>query len=316
MKRKYLSWLLFSVLQVGLAVLILITSDGTSLITLKQASAATKPTVDSVTTAIVSEGSDQSSIALVESSTKTIYIHGSATDVDGCEEINTLGQWVIRSFRSDVTDLQNCTLDNNDCYQAVSGTLSNCAGGASGDLDIDYQGVINLHYYADPTDAGSPHSATNWTSFVKVTDDTSKIGWAIDSYEMESLIALSISSSVDYGTIALGADSAEQTITYTNTGNRDMDADQTADGDMICNGPGSENIAVGNAHLSLSAGFTYGIGDQALTTTATTVDFSMPQRTNDVIISAGSAYLILRMPADGVGGTCTNTVTFTAKADS
>ena len=315
MKRVYFNWLFSPCYQVSLTVLIIAVLGGVFFVNSEKGSAATKPTVDSVITAITSGGGDQSSIALVESSTKTIYIHGSATDVDGCEEIDTLGQWVIKSFRTDVTDQQNCTLDNNDCYSAGSGTLTNCAPG-SGDLDIDYEGVINLHYYADPTDAGSPHSATDWTNFVKVTDDTSKVGWAIDSYEMESLIALTVSGSVDYGTIALGADSVEQTINFTNSGNRAMDADQTADGDMICNGPGSENIAVGNAHLSLSAGFTYGVGDQALTTTATTVDLSLGQRTNDSIISVRSVYLILRMPVDGVGGTCTNTITFTAKADS
>ena len=315
MKRKYLSWLLFSGLQVGSVVLILVILNGILLITPEKASAASNPTVDSVTTAIVSGGTDQSSIALVENSTKTIYIHGSATDVDDCGEIDALGQWVIKSFRTDVTDQQNCTLDKNDCYSASSGTLTNCAPG-SGDLDIDYEGEIDLQYYADPTDAGSPHSATDWTNFVKVTDDTSKVGWAIDSYEMESLIALTVTSSVDYGTVALGADSAEQTINFTNTGNRAIDADQTADGDMICDGPGSENIAVGNAHLSFTPGFTYGVGDQALTTTATTVELNMAQRTNDSIVSVRSAYLILRMPADGVGGTCTNTITFTAKADT
>lgn len=277
--------------------------------------ANSSPSVDTVVTAIVSGGSDQSSITLVENSTKTIYIHGSASDPDGCGDIDTLSRWLVKTFRTDVTGAQTCTTDNNNCYEATSGTLSNCTLGG-GDLNIDYEAPISLQYYADPTDAGSPHSATNWTVFVRVRDDASAVGYSTDNYEMESLIALTVSGSVDYGTVALGADSVEQTITFTNSGNRDIDADQTADGDMICNGPGSQNIAVGKVHFSFSAGFTYGTGDQALTTTASTVELDFPQRTNDSLISVKSAYLILRMPTDGVGGTCSNTITFTAKADT
>ena len=298
-------WFLRSIAPIGVVVLVVASHA---------ASAATRPTIDTITTAITSGGSDQSSISLVENSTKTVYIHGSASDVDGCIEIDAIGQWTVKAFRENMTDQQNCTADKNNCYSATSGSIDNCSGGA--DTDLDYEGSMNIQYYADATDAGSSYSSEVWVSFVKVIDDTSKAGYTTDTWEMSSLIALNVTSSINYGTIALGADSAEQTITFTNTGNRDIDADQTATGNMTCTGPGSSGIAVGAAHISATQGFTYGTGDQALTTTATTVNMSLAQRTDDATPSTDDWYAILRMPATGVGGTCTNTVTFTAKADS
>lgn len=272
------------------------------------------PTVDTVTTAIASLGADQSTINPTESGNTTVYIHGTATDNNGCQDISNTGLWSTKVYRTNHASGQLCTEDKNDCYAQTSASQSGCTG--AGDLNSIYEATYTMKFWGDPTDAGATQAATNWTASVTAVDASSGSGSNTDTFEYASLIALTATASLNYGTIALGADSAQQTITFGNSGNRAIDATQTASGDMVCDGAGSNNIPVGNAHISATNGFTYGTADQALTATSTAVNFSLAQRTNDATPQTTNWYGKLRMPSTGVRGTCTNTVTFTAGADA
>lgn len=275
------------------------------------------PKVDSVNVALSSGGVDQASFSPLENDQRSIYIHGTATDNNGCGDISATGQWGLVLHRSGVAP--TCSADNNNCYIATSMTqltLTGCTGGA--DLNLNYEFVIDVEHFIDPTDAGAPYEAEDWEAAVTVEDRSHVRGNRSDRVEVNSLLAFDVSASVNYGTIALGADSDQETITFTSTGNRAVDASQTAtsgdSGNMVCNGQGSQNIAVGNVHISLSDGFAYGDG-QALTAGASVFNLSLAKRTGDAV-STKDTYLLLRMPSSGIGGSCSNTVTFSATADS
>lgn len=278
------------------------------------ASANSVPSIDSLTTSTTSFGADATEINLLESpSTRTLYIHGTASDPDGCADINAANQWSIKAHRTNHTNGSSCSADNNDCYVA-SIALSGCDGPE--DLTLVYQGTVALQHYADPTDAGSPQSGTNWTAYARVEDTVQANHSLADAFEVNSLLALNVTTTIDYGTVQLDAISPQQTLTFTNTGNRALDADQSAGGAMICNAAGSQSIAVSATHLSLTDGFTYGTGDQALATNPTVVDLSLALRTNDAAPLSKDVYLKLKMPLNGVRGACENTLTFTAKVDA
>ncbi len=266
------------------------------------------PTIDTITTSLTSLGSDVSSISPSENTTVTVYVHGTASDLDGCEEIDAVSQWTEVMHRTNVASAEACSADNNDCY-AGTVTLSGCSGGA--DQDIVYEYSIALQYYADPTDAGAPHSGTNWTSYIKVEDDASASDEGTDTWEYNSLLALNITENVDYGTLTLGAQSAEKSLLFTNTGNRDMDASQSAD-NMSCT---AGIINTTSTHYSATSGFTYGDGTE-FTNDASTVQLNLLQRTNDASESTKTLYTLLKAPDKGAGGTCTHTIVFTAIADS
>lgn len=275
------------------------------------------PTIGSINVATSSLGADATSLTVVENTTTTFYVHGSSSDNNGCNDIDTASNWDMDVYRTNVASADACTSDNNDCYKNVSTTqltFTGCTG--AGDNTLTYEWTWSPQYYIDATDTGAPNAATNWTVGVKAGDEAAAASAVTtDTFEINSLIALNVTSSVAYGTLAVGADSAQQTITFTNTGNRDIDANQTASGDMICNGQGSNNITLGNAKISLTNGFTYGTGDASLTTTTTALNLTLARRTNDAAAATKDAYLILRMPSTNVRGTCTNTVTFAAIAD-
>ncbi len=275
--------------------------------------AAVVPTIDSLTIAGPSSyGTAATSISLTENSTTTVYIWGRATDNDTCEQIDAVSNYLGKFYRSDRT--QNCTADNNDCYTVGAWTVDECTAGGQ-DFQARYQGSVNLQYYADPTDAGSPNSGFNWVAFIRVTDDTSTSAEQTNSTEVESLIALDTTSSVDYGTVVLGGISNEQLVTITNTGNRAIDAVVSANQDLSCT---IGSVLAGNIKYSLTGGFTYDTQGTAITVapTTTNVNNSTAQRTNDASPIQTNLYLRVRMPEQGTAGTCTNTLTFTAQADA
>lgn len=275
------------------------------------------PTVDSVTIAATSQGGSASAISLTENTTSTVYIYGTVSDNNGCEEIDDAdggaSTWAVAFYRTDVTDGATCTPSNADCYQdtEIDADITNCTPGG-GDLTVDYEMDIDVYYYADATDAGSSpdHSATTWTANVSVTDDDGQTGTASATTELNTLKAINVESSIDYGTVALGADSAEQDITITNTGN-DNDLDPTIEqaSDWSCT---VGTIAVSYLHWNTTAAQSYWDGT---TTTNSGVDLSnmsILKATTTVHSSADDVYTILRLPTTGVGGSCTSVLTFTA----
>lgn len=271
------------------------------------------PTIDSLTiSGPTSYGTAVTAISLTENSTVTAYIWGRATDTDTCEQIDATTNYLGKFYRSDVT--QNCSADNNNCYTLGGFTIDECTPGGQ-DVQARYQGQVSLEYYADPTDPGSPASGFNWVAFVRVTDDINLSAEQTTTTELNSLVALDVTASVNYGTVVLGGTSNEQLLTMTNTGNRAMDAVVSANQDLAC---ATGSVPAGNVKYALTGGFSYDTQGTAITVapTTTNVNNSTAQRTNDASSSQTNVYLRLRMPEQGIAGTCTNTLTFTAQEDA
>lgn len=288
------------------------------------------PTIDSILTSTSSGGADSGNdgstgIAPNENNLKRVYLIGDATDNNGCNDIDTAGNWTFGIYRSGTPENQtvSCPADNNHCYVGTSPaniTLSGCTG--VGDLTIHYEGYVDFQFYADATDAGSAFAGAsqNWTSYMKVEDEHVDVANSTltDIWELGSLRALDVSASANYGTLALGADSAVQTINFTQVGNRSYDIYQKATsadvGNMVCDGPGSQNIGVGQVktHLSNATFAWTDVAAVAFTNADAERELDMGRRSVDGSALSKAYYLRLRMPATGLRGTCTNTATFTA----
>lgn len=275
----------------------------------KPLSANSSPLVTNVTAAATSGGSE-STLTLIENSATSLYVHGTASDTDGCADVATNGSITGKFYRSNHLNADLCSADNNDCY-----TISNAACVKTGcdgpeDTVFTFECTALIQYYADTTVAG-PHNGSDWTAKITATDASTATGSQSDTIEMNSTVALDVTPSIDYGTINLGAESAQKTLTTTNTGNSGIDIDVSGSGSMSCQ---SGSIPVENAHYSQSQGFTYADGTP-LAQTATEVELNLANQTNDVATSTKNLYFVLKNPALGVGGTCTNTLTISARAD-
>jgi len=262
----------------------------------------------------VSIDSGAASVTLTEGTTKNVVCTATITDVDGCEEITGVSAVF---YRTNVSGGAGAADDNNDHYSIsciVDG--GTCTGGE--DTDANYTCTFPVYYYADPTDAGS-YEATDWTCQVTPSDGVGPGTAATDVIEMASLAALDVDNTINYGELALGADtdSSNQQTTVTNRGNVQIDV--TLDGYGSSDGDGKSMtcdwgaVVIGNEEYSGSA-FTYGAGTD-LTDSAFELDLDVTQQTNDVSPSTKEVYWGFGLPESGVYGSCGGTVIFTAVND-
>ncbi|MBI4253068.1 hypothetical protein HY623_02740 [Candidatus Uhrbacteria bacterium] len=272
--------------------------------------ANTSPAVLGVTVAATSGGSENT-LTLIENSATTIYAHGTITDADGCEDVVTNGSVAGVFYRSNHLNGASCSADNNDCYAVTNANCAKTGCDGPGDTTFSYECTANIQYYADSTTAG-PHTESNWTARITATDASTATGNGSDTIEIDTTVALNLTPTINYGTFDLGAQSAEQAQTITNTGNSGIDIDLSASGDMSCT---SGVVPAGNARYALSSDFDYDSAT-ALSTTPTELELNLTNRTNDGAESTKNTHYKLKYPTTGVGGTCSNTLTVTARADT
>ncbi len=260
----------------------------------------------------VSIDSDAASIILVENATVTVTTTAVVTDNNGCEDIDSV---TIVFYKT--TTGYSAANDENNHYATTTMVqdTGTCAG--SGDTAATYTATTTVWYYADPTDNGSISSTTDWTARVVPSDETA--GTAdTDSIEMATLTALDVTTAINYGQLALGADTGttDTTTTITNTGNEGADVDVdgygSSDGDgysMTCTWG---TIPIANEKYATSTAVAYA-SRNVLSDTANEVDIDVAQRTD--VATTGELYWGFGLPADGVGGSCSGTVVFTAVSD-
>lgn len=250
-------------------------------------------------------------VHLTENSTTDVTVTSTIVDNNSCEEITSV---LVAFFR---TDTGAGELDNFNSHYTVNAVSDgDCVAGGS-DLTDTYTATLQVNFNADPTDAGSVNEATNWTA--KVTPSDSETGTPdSDTIEMSTLTALNTTASIAYGTIGLGEDTGtdDQSVTVTNTGNEGIDVDLdgygTADGDGLAMTCSVGDIPVGNERYSSTAGVEYS-AKTSLTDGATELDLDVKQEVGDP--SSENVYWGLGMPTQGVSGTCSGMIVFTANSD-
>jgi hypothetical protein len=302
---------------IAIVAIIYFRSSATAPTALQQANVTNAaPTVDAIVPSDTTGTGDISlpsgGLTLNEGTTKTLYVRGTISDPNGCTDISDVKVVV---YRSSVSGADACTANNNNCYiidsvAGVSPGIQGCTG--ADDNDANFEISYPVANYADQTDAGSTYAADTWQVKATVMDVASLSGSLSNSFEIQSLAAFSIAPSViNYGVVALGTIAGEQTLTFTNSGNRNVDTLYHSDGDLTSNLTGFSVIPTANAHVSLSQGFAWGDGT-GITTSDQTLAIHLAQQTSSTAPSVPS-YFLLKMPTSGVRGTYTNTLTFTAQ---
>ena len=273
------------------------------------ASTASITNVVPVSSAVSIDGG-AASITLTEYTTKNVVVTATVTDNNGCGDIESVN---VKFFRTDLTSTG--ADDTNHRYtQAATLVGGTCTAGGA-DLSADYTATIAVQYYADPTDAGSANAATDWSAEVTPSDEATGTAGTNDTAEMSTLTALNVTALIEYGVLALDANTGtgDDATTVTNTGN--VSIGTQVDGYGTSNGDGKSmtctvgTVTIGNEKYHTTASTAYA-SKTALTDTAATVTaFSVAQRTDGT--TTGSLYWGFGMPADGVSGTCAGTVVFT-----
>lgn len=261
---------------------------------------------------------------------------GSLVEIAGSSTTSYNGQWTVTYINATTIDLQSSTYvddaatkgtlklnsgaavtpdDANNIYTATTTLDAGTCTTGGADLSATYTASISVQYYADPTDAGSANAATNWIAVVTPVDHTAPGTAAWHTTEMGTTQALSVTASITYGALALGANTGitNQPTTVTNTGNVVIDTELKSSDHEAAMACTAGEIPVANEKFGLSD-VTYGSLTSVLAGSASHVDGAtgITQRTDGV--SSDIIYWGLGMPADGVSGTCSGSIVFTAVA--
>lgn len=242
------------------------------------------------------------SIVPNEGTTKNVSCVGTVTDTNGFSDIAHVGAFF---FRTSVGT--SSPMDENNKYY-LQGDSSCVPSGGSGNSET-YTCAFPVAYYADATDAGSPNSGDNWTCEMWPADTVATGTPATDGIEMNSLIALDVDPSLDYGSLNPGSNTGQGDIKISidNTGNRDIDP-EISGANMTS---GGNTIVVGQQKYA-DFNFDYGTQGTALSTTPTAIDITLPQRTTAT--TTDDVWFGIGVPTGTVQGTYTGTNTVTAAA--
>ena len=271
--------------------------------------ATSPPTIDSVTIATTTSGTLVTNITLAENTTTAIYVHGDVSDTDGCSDLDESSLTGVL-YRSGVSGAQDCSPDNNNCYKEIgtpSCVVTGCSIGT--EQTVQYECQFDLKHYAEPTDTGA-YSAQNWVSYIEIMD-VAEIGSNTQTAELDSLVALTLSGTLNFGSLSHNQTSTEQTVTLKNVGNVEIDGDIQPT-DLACTTgyiPGSNMLF---AVLSATDP-----ADMVVlsTTTPHNANFNIVKQTDGTVSSDEGYFRLVGSPIGHVsGGTCTGTLTITGVA--
>lgn len=195
-----------------------------------------------------------SNISLTENTTVQISATATVSDADGYADISSA---TGKIYRSGVSGGSSCTANDNNCYADASCDLSGCSGNScTATCSVDMQ------FHADPTDTGTPWSSEEWVAWIEGTDSQSATGSADNSSSQDidviSLLALDVTSSINYGSLNPGEsnDPLDKITTITATGNVSLDV--TLYGTNMTSG--GDTIVVGQQKYALSSSTAYSSG--------------------------------------------------------
>lgn len=272
------------------------------------ARATTPPTVDSVTITSTTLGGAMSTINLAENTTYNIFVHGEISDADTCSNLNS-GSLAGTFYRAGVGS--GCTADNNNCYRKSGGPSCLIYGCDVGDeVTVSFECAFTVQYYIDPTDAGT-YQDEHWVGLISIDDNDANNATGQATTEVNSLVSLDISGSLNYGSIAHNATSSEQSITIRNTGNSQIDTNFIGS-DLIC---GVGKIPGEHQRYSSSTGEDFANMIALSTTTQQTLQMNLEKQTSGTA-SEANVYFRLSGPTIGnpAGGSCAGTISAIAVA--
>jgi hypothetical protein len=159
-----------------------------------------------------------SPIVLTPGTTTRIYASTTVTDLNGFAD---LAAATTTFYKSNVPGLADCTADPNTCYRAT--TTNTCSFTACSGNSCTLSCYADFAYHADPTDADG---GVFWYAYVEVRDSTNNgVMGTSPANDVNTLRALSVTDSINYGTVGVNTDSGafNPVTTLNNLGNEAID---------------------------------------------------------------------------------------------
>ncbi len=251
-------------------------------------------------------------IDLTPASITSIRCEGTIYEYDGDSSLMN----VSARFFDTITSSYDDSDDNNRHYANDSCTLNTSYGNAN---EAVFNCTLNVQYYAN---------SGNWSCVPRAYDNVSISGEKTNTTFINPLLALSIPSPIDFGTVNTTFVSSEQIINVTNAGNVIFNLTLSGYGrtpgdnnSMNCTLGETKNISINymKYNLTMSNTSTLTLGQLEslytnLTSTTATKRFNLNYRQNDTnpyIDDTNSTYWRIYVPV-GVAGSCQGNIVFGA----
>ena len=253
-----------------------------------------------------------SPITLTENTTTTVTCTSTISDADGGDKIISATATI---YRSGVTSTFACSANDNNCYQNITPLATSSAG-------IYFYATFtkDIWFHAEPTDEGAYTTAQgwngqNWQCYVIAEDDQGATGTSSDGVELNTLSALIITGSINYGSLGPGATSSASFITTaTTTGNIPIDVKLKGQ-DLVSNSYSFE----GDQQEYFLSQVDYGSGTKLATTSYADLELESLKPVQHGPIQAAATDIIywrIEIPADQEFGTYYGTTSVAAKPDT
>ncbi|MFH1638483.1 MAG: hypothetical protein ABIB71_08710 [Candidatus Woesearchaeota archaeon] len=241
-----------------------------------------------------------STVLLNAGAKRKVMCNGSVMDLDGAGDVvNATAVFYDRLTASeDSADDNNTHYSNNSCVfvTAISAT------------EKSMHCTFEVNYYAN-------NNTDDWECNITATDSYNQKGSNTDTIGISELVALSVTPTVDYGSLNVGSISGEKTITVTNNGNVRLDltvygyAQYQDDGNALnCTDGGIKNITISNERYNYTASGSFEEKTALASSPTVITEFNLMVRTDDDSDNAyNHTYWQLQVPS-GVEGQCLGTI--------
>ena len=257
----------------------------------------------SVSNVLLNGGND---ITLIVNSTSTIQATATVSDPNGYTDIATV---TAKFYRTSLG--QSCTLDNNNCYNIPTCSLSSCSG-----TSCTATCSADIWYFAEPTDSGTPWTGDSWTAWMQATDHSNATGTATSTgVNMLSLLGFGFLSTptIGYGSFNPGGSFSTLTASTVIAEVGNVSANATLYGTNMTNA--TKTIAVGNQHYATSA-VAYTSGTSLLASPGTTTLIAMRKTTSSSTPASSTIFWGISIPNPQPSGNFSGVNTFIAVKNS
>ncbi|MCK5698612.1 MAG: hypothetical protein KAH93_02105 [Candidatus Aenigmarchaeota archaeon] len=254
------------------------------------------PTVGEVTC-------NSSSFTPIAESTILLNCTATVSDPNGYQDLGGIRAEFYNDTRGDDA---NHTIHyyNDTCLFTQNGTTS---------TNSTVECLFTIYYHANPAD---------WTMYFNVTDGDGESGNNTETITIQSLTALNVTNTtIPFGDVGLGEESAQITTTIKITGNVNLDLninESLYGSNMSCDGVGSANITTNAAttgvRYNTTDSFTFDDTTWKLSSgnDLADVNWSKSNEVSSTVPPEYNLYWKIKIPASGVSGTCTTTTRIAA----
>lgn len=236
----------------------------------------------------------------------TVECNASIRDYNGGATIEN----VSATFFANTTSTWNASNDNNTHY-----TNSSCSGDSPSGYDRNFTCTFRVQYHADVGFWACNVTATDNYAFLSVSPNASLTNYTF----IDPLLALNVTTLIDYGDLAVGDTSSEQEANVTNIGNQNINVSVQGYGLNFSDGLAFVcevgNISVQHEKYNLIGGVDLSLYTNLTSSLVQIGGLTIPQQTNDSQQNINTTYWILYVPPNPFG-VCNGTVVFQAESAS